>query len=141
MLKGIEHIGLSVSDLDRSVEFYRDIIGLELIRILEPGSVPLDKVINMPGSTARIAHMQSEKAMLELFEYKEPQGRPLPEDHTQADKGFIHMGFTSTDARADYKTMKDKGVRFVGKPVEIRPDVWIFYFYGPDDEVCEVRQT
>jgi hypothetical protein len=32
-------------------------------------------------------------------------------------------------------------VRFLGKPVEFRPGVWIFYFFGPDGEVCEMRQT
>lgn len=142
MIKGIEHAGLSVSDLERSIAFYRDIMGLEVIRVLEPSDgLPLDKVVGLPGCKARIAHLQSENAMLELFEYQEPKGRPIPQDHTQADNGFIHIGFTSTDARADYKVMQEKGVQFVGEPVEIRPGVWIFYFYGPDGEVCEMRQT
>jgi catechol 2,3-dioxygenase-like lactoylglutathione lyase family enzyme len=142
MIKGIEHIGLSVSDLDRSVAFYRDILGLEVVRIIEPSpDSPLEKVVSLPGCRARIAHMQSEKGMLELFEYITPRGKPIPIDHRQADNGFIHMGFTSTDARADYRFLRDNGVKFLSDPVEFRPGVWIFYFYGPDGEVCEMRQT
>ena len=142
MIKGIEHIGLSVSDLDRSVAFYRDILGLEVVRILEPSpDSPLEKVVGLPGCRARIAHMQSEKGMLELFEYITPRGKPIPIDHRQADNGFIHMGFTSTDARTDYRFLKEHGVKFLSDPVEFRPGVWIFYFYGPDGEVCEMRQT
>jgi len=142
MIKGIEHIGLSVSDLDRSVAFYRDILGLEVVRILEPSpDSPLEKVVGLPGCRARIAHMQSEKGMLELFEYITPRGKPIPIDHRQADNGFIHMGFTSTDARSDYRVLRENGVKFLSDPVEFRPGVWIFYFYGPDGEVCEMRQT
>ena len=33
------------------------------------------------------------------------------------------------------------GVRTFGDPVEFRPGVGLFYFYGPDGEVCELRQS
>jgi catechol 2,3-dioxygenase-like lactoylglutathione lyase family enzyme len=142
VIKGLEHVGLSVSDLDRSIAFYRDILGLEVIRILEPlPEFPLGRVVGMPDCKARIAHLQSEKGMLELFEYQVPKGKPIPKDHKQADNGFIHAGFTSSDAREDYRRMREAGVKFLSEPVEFRPGVWIFYFYGPDGEVCEVRQT
>lgn len=142
MIKGLEHVGLSVSNLDRSIEFYTKHLGLEVIRIIEPApDFPLDKVVGMPGCKARIAHLQSEKGMLELFEYLEPRGKAVPRDFKQADNGFIHAGFTSNDARADFSRMKAAGVRFLCEPIEIRPHVWIFYFFGPDEEVCEVRET
>lgn len=142
MNRGLEHVGLSVSDLDRSLAFYRDVLGFEVERIIEPSAdLPLGEVVGMPGCLARIAHLQSEKGMLELFEYQRPRGRSIPEDRTQADKGFIHIGFTSADARAEYRELKEQGVRFISEPVEFRPGVWIFYFYGPDGEVCEMRQT
>ncbi len=142
MNRGLEHVGLSVLDLDRSLEFYRDVLGFEVERIIEPSAdLPLGDVVGMPGCLARIAHLHSEKGMLELFEYQKPRGRAITEDRTQADNGFIHIGFSSEDARAEYRELKQKGVRFMSEPVEFRPGVWIFYFYGPDGEVCEMRQT
>jgi len=141
MLKGLEHVGLSVSDLDRSISFYCDLLGLKLERIIECGEeMGLGEVVGMPGCTARIAHLQSEKAMLELFEYTSPRGRSMAPDRKQADHGFIHAGFTTEDLHADYKRLLEKGVRFFGEPVEFRPNVWVVYFFGPDGEVCELRQ-
>lgn len=142
MLKGIEHVGLSVSDLDRSIAFYCDILGLKLDRVIECGiEMRLGDVVGMPDCTARITHLQSKKYMLELFEYTNPRGKPIPENTRQADNGFIHIGFTTTDMHADYARLKEQGVTFFNKPVEFRPGVWVVYFYGPDGEVVELRQT
>ncbi len=142
MITKIDHVALGVSDLERSIAFYRDILGFSVTRVLEPNpDLPLAKVVGMPGASARIAHLDLHGQMLELFQYLSPEGRPIPSDYRQADKGYIHMGLTSDDARADYRRLQEHGVRFFSEPVEFRPGVWIFYFYGPDGEVCELRQT
>jgi catechol 2,3-dioxygenase-like lactoylglutathione lyase family enzyme len=142
MIEGIEHVGLSVADLDKSIEFYCTHLNCEVIRILEanPDSL-LGKVVGMPGCIARIAHLKSGPNMLELFEYIEPIGNKIPKDHKQADNGFIHVGFRSSDVRGDYVKLKNAGANFISKPVEFRKDVWICYFYGPDNEVCELRES
>ena len=44
-------------------------------------------------------------------------------------------------SRTDYERMTRLGVKCLSEPVEFRTGVWIFYFYGPDGEVCEVRQA
>ena len=98
-------------------------------------------VNGIPGSTARIAHLESEQIMLELFEYTDPRGRPIPENHRQSDLGWIHIGMSSSDVRGDYERLKERGITFLGEPVEFRPGVWIVYFRGPDGEVCELRQS
>jgi len=142
MIKGLEHVALSVANLDRSIAFYRDIIGLKVIRVIECSpETRLGDVAGMPGCTARIAHLGSEQNILELFEYQKPRGKKIPKDYKQADHGLIHLGFTSTDVRADYAKFKKLGIRCFGEPIEFRRGVWIFYFYGPDGEVCELRQT
>jgi catechol 2,3-dioxygenase-like lactoylglutathione lyase family enzyme len=142
MIEGIEHVGLSVSDLDRSIEFYCKNLNCEVIRIIEgnPDSL-LGKVVGIPGCVARIAHLQSGQNMLELFEYIKPRGKRIPDGRNQADKGFVHAGFRSSDVRGDYLKLKNKGVSFISEPVEFRKDVWICYFYGPDNEICELRET
>ena len=138
----VEHVGLSVSNLERSIGFYRDHLGLQLLRIIEADpALPLGRVVGLPGCLARIAHLTKGQGMLELFEYQRPRGRPIPADRCQCDHGLIHIGFSSTDVRADHQRLSSAGVRFVSDPVEFRPGVWIAYFYGPDGEVCELRQT
>jgi catechol 2,3-dioxygenase-like lactoylglutathione lyase family enzyme len=142
MIEGIEHIALSVSDLDKSIEFYCKHLHCEVIRIIEAGTNPLlGKVVGMPDCIARIAHLKSGPNMLELFEYIKPRGEKIPLDHIQADNGFIHAGFRSSDVRNDYLKLVKEGVIFISEPVEFRKDVWICYFYGPDNEVCELRES
>lgn len=142
MIKGLEHVALSVSDLDRSIVFYRDIIGLELVRVFKYGpDSKLGDIVGMPCCTARIAHLTSGGQILELIEYKNPKGRTVPDDARQADNGFIHISFYSTDIHKDYTRLSEIGIRFFSEPVELRPDVWAVYLYGPDNEVCALRQA
>jgi catechol 2,3-dioxygenase-like lactoylglutathione lyase family enzyme len=142
MIEGLEHVGLSVSNLDKSIDFYCNYLQCEVIRIIEANPNPLlGKVVGLPDCVARIAHLKSGPNMLELFEYMVPEGKKIPEDFKQADNGFIHAGFKSSDVRNDYLIMKNKGVIFISEPVEFRKDVWICYFYGPDHEVCELRES
>jgi catechol 2,3-dioxygenase-like lactoylglutathione lyase family enzyme len=142
MIESLEHVALSVADLDRSIAFYRDQLGFTLMRIVEsPPSMRLGDINRLPGSAARIAHLKLGAAMLEIFEYQEPRGRGVDSERTQADHGLIHIGLKSSDTRADYARLVALGVQFFHEPVEFRPGVWVAYFHGPDGEVCELRQT
>jgi catechol 2,3-dioxygenase-like lactoylglutathione lyase family enzyme len=137
----LEHVALSVRDLDRSLAFYRDRMGFSVARIIEPREDPmLGAIVGIPNARARIAHLRLGDNMLELFQYVDPLGRPPPADHRQADIGLIHLGFRTQDARQDFDRLSSHGVSFISAPVEFRPGVWVAYFRGPDGEVCELRQ-
>lgn len=136
----MDHVGLSVSDLKRSTEFYCRNFGFEVLRTIE-GTGLLDKVVGMPGCKVTIVHLRKGSDVLELFHYRKPNGKLIPPDRIQADKGFSHIGFRSSDVRKDYIKLKEAGVRFISEPVELRKDVWLCYFYGPDGEVCEIRES
>lgn len=135
-------MALSVSDIQQSLAFYRDLLGFELVRELDcaPDS-KLGEVVGMPGCAAKIAHLMCGETMLELFEYSDPRGTPTAKSLRQADHAFVHIGLQSSDVRGDHKDLQSKGVRFISEPVEFRPEVWIVYFYGPDGEVLEMRET
>lgn len=142
MIAGIEHVALSVSNLERSLRFYCDVLGLTLARTMDVGPDSLLPIVTaQPGCHARIAHLYTGSFLLELFEYRVPEGRPIPQDYRQADHGFIHLGLRSTDVRGDFQRLKEHQVRMLSDPVEFRPGVWLFYFRGPDGEVLELRQT
>jgi catechol 2,3-dioxygenase-like lactoylglutathione lyase family enzyme len=142
MIKEIEHVALSVADLDRSLRFYCDIMGMKVLRIIEsPPEKGLGDIVGIPGCSARIAHLLSGSFMFELLEYTDPKGRPITPDRTQADHGFIHVSFVSTDVAADVAWLREKGVEPLGRAVEYRPGVWVAYLKGPDGEVFELRQT
>lgn len=137
----LEHVALSVADLERSMDFYCGLLGFELDCIIESrDGGKLGEIVGLPGCRARIAKLQSGAMILELFEYLAPRGRRLPSGRSQADHGFTHIGFSSPDIMADFQKLKAADVKFYGEPIEYRPGVWNVYFYGPDGETCELRQ-
>jgi catechol 2,3-dioxygenase-like lactoylglutathione lyase family enzyme len=141
MIEKLGHVALSVANMEKSLSFYRDLLGLEVIRMIEPDlKMGLGNVVGIPDCLARIAHLRMGSNMLELFEYQKPRGNPISKDFTQAGHGYTHIGFESDDIQGDCARLKEWGVDFINKPVEFRKGVWIVYFYGPDGEVCELRQ-
>ena len=140
MIEAMEHVGLSVSDLKRSTDFYCRNFGFKVLRTIE-GSELLGNIVGMPGCKASIVHLGKGDSVLELFYYREPSGKLIPPERMKADKGFSHLGFRSSDVRKDYQKLKDAGVRFISEPVKLRENVWLCYFYGPDGEVGEIRES
>ncbi len=147
-----EHTAISVSNLERSIEFYTSVFSLQVNRTIDsPPESRLGEIVGLPGCRARIAHLGPPPAdgedtpapqlVIELFEYGEPAGRPLARERSQADHGISHIAFSSPDVRGDYRRLVEMGVECLSEPVEFRPDVWVVYFRGPDGEVCELRQS
>ena len=139
MFKGIDHVALSVKDMEKAIAFYRDVIGMEKVMDRE-FAVPMGKIIGVEGTKARIVHMKLGDTVVELFDYTSPKGRePLP-DPQQSDYGLIHIGFKVEDFWGTYQHLIDHGVEFLGEPIEIRPGVFVGYFRGAEYEVCEIRE-
>jgi catechol 2,3-dioxygenase-like lactoylglutathione lyase family enzyme len=140
MIKSLGHVGLSVKDIDRSLEFYRGYLGMEILMDLDISDDRIGRVIGIDGAKCRIVHLKLGDAILELFQYTQPPGKNVANDIRQCDHGLTHIGFEVTDFHKHVEELKAKNVEFLGQCVEFRPDVWVAYFKGPDGEVCEMRQ-
>lgn len=138
-IPGLGHVGLSVNNMQRSLEFYRDIMGMEVTLELDISDDRQARVIGVPGTKCRIAHLKLGDGVLELFEYYEPSGENKARMMWQYDHGIVHIGFEVDDFRQRADHLKSKGVEFLGEPVEFRPGVWVLYFKGPDGEICELH--
>ena len=139
MFTRMDHVGVSVRDMEKAIAFYRDVLGMEKSLDRE-FDIPLAKIIGLEGARARVVHMRLGESVVELFDYRHPKGREPRPDHTQADFGLIHIGFMVQDFQKSYQDLKAKGVQFLGEPVEIRPGVFVAYFRGAENEVCEMRE-
>jgi len=141
LFRRIEHTALSVSDIERSLAFYRDLIGMRVVLEVDFDDETLGAVNGLAGCKARVVHLKLGESVLELFQYRQPEGRAAARDLRQCDVGFIHIGFRVTDIHRHCAEMKAKGVHLFSDPMEIRPGTFIVYFRGPDGEVCEMRQV
>lgn len=148
-LVGVWHFSFTVGDLDRSIAFYRDLLGLELVHTQTQDNDYTRRLVGFPDAVLRVAQLAvpgQPRAIsthdLELVEYVRPRG--ARRDGRICDPGAPHLALTVRDARATYERLVEAGVRFVSPPNAITAGVneggYACYFHDPDDIVLELLQ-
>jgi glyoxylase I family protein len=113
-LQAIHHAGLIVSDLDRSIYFYHDILGLPFANEPTPWfeGPALAKGVGVPSAKLRqVCFWVGERSQMELIEYSEQpthNGGPVPNNH----RGAAHVCFRVDDIAAKRAELEAKGVTF-----------------------------
>ena len=77
MIRGIHHTAISTGDLDRALEFYRDLLGFEVAMEFEwpKGTEFADSITGLRDSAARTAMLKAGNMMIEIFEYSSPAAK------------------------------------------------------------------
>ena len=82
MIKGMNHCGIVVRNMDSAIDFYRDVIGLKLLDQFERDSGPISEVVGYENTHLKVAFFDiGEGHKFELLEYinPPPSGRPTEE--------------------------------------------------------------
>ena len=144
-MKMCHHHGFTVSDLEQSLNFYRDVLGLEVIRISERKKLPsYDQIIGHPDIHLQVALLRHpvNEFLLELFHYENPGGRKRELDNTFV--GASHVAFEVEDIDAEYQTLKAAGYTSINPPVDVERDGRIvaraMYALDPDGISVEMFQ-
>ncbi len=141
MIIALHHTALSVNDLERSVGFYRDILGMTLEwRIDHLRSEALEKVVGLRNVDVSYAMLSGRGGRIELFQYHSPEGVPYPLDKPVSDKGITHIAFQVEDIDRFHKKLLNHGVRFNSPPQVVRKGVKAAYFHDPDGITLELIQ-
>ena len=137
------HVGLTVSDLARSIGFYRDLLGFHVA--YERGEVTADympRLVGIPGARLKIAGLDLPGLHLDLIEYIAPKGAERA--GSTSDVGNIHVGFSVDDLWTAYRELSTAGVHFTSEPVSptAGPNQggWAVYFQDPDGTTLEMIQ-
>jgi len=141
----LHHTGYTVSDLDRSISFYRDLLGCEVVATQEKEGGYLAAIVGYPDAHVRMAHLRAPggEHVIELFQYLSPAGGRA--DVEPRSVGASHLCFLVTDLPALYDSLLERGVTsFVSPPVEV--DTGInrgglgLYLRDPDGITVELFQ-
>ena len=138
----LHHTGLTVSDLERSLYFWRDAMGMEVLFQQEKVGGYLEAIVGEPGAHVRMAHLAFGGAgpRIELFQYLAPGGgrhfsRP-------ADQGFAHVCVACDDLGEWLERLIAAGGTPFSEPVEIDTGVNRggrgVYLRDPDGHVVEL---
>ncbi|MBV8362634.1 MAG: VOC family protein, partial [Deltaproteobacteria bacterium] len=78
MIRGIHHTAISTADLERSVRFYRDLLGFEEIFTSgwKQGAETADKITGLKDSSATLVMLKAGNVCIEIFQYASPQAKP-----------------------------------------------------------------
>jgi catechol 2,3-dioxygenase-like lactoylglutathione lyase family enzyme len=140
----VYHTGFTVSDIERSLAFYRDLLGLKLVR-RQTGTAPyLAAVTGFEGVRLEIALLQSADggSMLELLQYVSHPAEPT--DRATNRPGNAHLCFRVDDIQAACAELDRHGVRLISPPIEITAGAhrggWAVYVRDPDGFTVELYQ-
>ena len=149
MMRGVWHFSFTVSDIEQSIRFYRDLLGLELIHRQEQNNEYTRKLVGYPDAHLKVADFavpgQAQGRSghnLELVEYVSPKGKRG--DIGTCNPGAAHLGFIVDDIHAMYERLTAAGVKFFTPPNAITAGInkggFVCYFYDPDQIVLEMIQ-
>jgi catechol 2,3-dioxygenase-like lactoylglutathione lyase family enzyme len=144
-VQAVVSVGLTVSDLDRSVRFYRDVLTFEELCENEAAGEVLEHVVGVFGARVRTAKMRLGGETLELTEYLSPVGRPIPLDSKSNDRWFQHVAIVVRDMDQAYARLREHKVAHASTGPQTLPDwnhgaagIRAFYFKDPDGHVLEI---
>jgi len=140
-------IGLTVSDMDRSSAFYRDLLGFEKVSDVEVSGAAYERFTGVAGLRARVVVMRLGDEQIELTEYHAPRGRAAPADSRSNDAWFQHIAIVTSDVEQAYIWLRSHKVQQVSTDPQRLPDwnpkaggIEAFYFRDPDGHPLEILE-
>ena len=140
-------IGLTVSDVERSVTFYSDILGFERTSDTEVAGPAYEQLTGLAGLRARVVSMRLGAERIELTEFHAPRGRAAPADSRSNDAWFQHVAIITSDIEQGYLWLRRHDVQQVSPAPQRLPDwnpkaggIKAFYFRDPDGHPLEILE-
>jgi len=137
--KGMDSVFISVSNLEDSLAFFRDFVGMKVVadETLEPDRI--QQLWNLPRETqARAVFLKSElgSTLLEVIEFKPHSGRVIKEGAEARYYGLYDVAFQVKNMDAIYRDLTAKGFAFLTPPIQYQPVFIPFpvkqvFFLGP----------
>jgi len=138
----VHHHTFTVSDMDRSIHFYRDLLGLKIVGEGENYGTEQEHLNNVFGARLRITSLRAAAgAGIELLEYLAPQGgRPVPADERSNDLLHWRTVLDAADVEQFERNPARRAVRFVSPGVVKDDGVPTLSFIDADGHEMQLRE-
>lgn len=139
----LRHVGIVVRDLERSLEFYRDLLGLSVVRAMHEEGQFLDAILGMEKAKVRTVKLAEDAngVLIELLAFEAPApeigGAP-----SLVRVGPTHVAFTVDDLDALHARMVAAGTQFTTQP-RVSPDggAKVTFCRDPDGTALELVEV
>ena len=149
MISEVMHIGVTVSDMDKSIAFYKDVLGLKFIGELVMKGKETDELFNLQNAKVRVAYLNGSDNIfappIELIQFVEPKAN---KDACSLTKTSIsEICFRVDDIDKVYNHLINNGVKCLSapQPFDFTGDGFgkskAIYFKDPDGIILELMQS
>ena len=144
MITGIHHTAISTGDIERSLRFYRDLLGFEVVSDSRwpVGIQVADEITGLKDSSARMIMLRIGEGDLEdrieLFQFSSPKPKPSDPNRPVCDHGYTHICVGVTNVDAEYERLKAGGMKFHCPPKRMGGNSKVTYGRDPDGNVIEL---
>ncbi|MCH8191735.1 MAG: VOC family protein [Chloroflexi bacterium] len=139
-IKEFLHLSICISDPEKSVPFYRDVLGFALVRSMDYSGPGPSGVMDVGDSEFTVWLMTNGGYRLELIHYARPKSPPLASTPRMNSLGLSHMTVGVDDARKTMQELKARGVKVLdhtlGSFMDDERDS-MFLFEDPDGLLIE----
>lgn len=110
-LQRLSHTGLCVSDLNRSLRFYRDGLGFRRLSALEVEGASADRLLQIEGVKLRAVYLERDGTRIELLQFASPGHRGDGGAQPMNRLGLTHLSFRVRDLDATLAGIEEAGGR------------------------------
>jgi catechol 2,3-dioxygenase-like lactoylglutathione lyase family enzyme len=141
----VDAIGMTVSDMDKAVQFYSEVLTFQKVSDVEVWGDPYEHLQGVFGLRMRVVRMTLGDEAIELTEYLTPKGKPYPIDTKSNDHWFQHIAIVVSDMDKAYEHLRTHKVQHASTGPQTIPawnkgaaGIKAFYFRDPDGHFLEV---
>src|SRR2546425_10935837 len=147
IVQGVDAIGITVTDMDRAVDFYSKVLTFQKVSDTEVAGENYEHLEGVFGLRMRVVRMRLGDEFIELTEYLAPRGRPLPVDSRSNDRWFQHIAIIVSDMDKAYAQLRQAKAEHASSGPQRLPEwnknaagISAFYFKDPDEHPIEILQ-
>lgn len=141
-MKEVRHTGIVVSDMEKALRFYRDLLCLKVVKDFEEEGDYIDSISGLSGVRLRMIKLRADDgSMVELLQYLS-HPREARDNPQICDIGCSHIAFTVDDIDKEYARLLASGVRF-NCPPHKSPDGYakVTFCHDPDGTTIELVEV
>ncbi|MGH7820984.1 MAG: VOC family protein [Candidatus Binatia bacterium] len=110
-IQRVTHVGVCVSDMERSIRFYRDLLGFRYLSRIHLTGEPSDTLLALKDVDVHAAYLERDGFRLELLGFASPRPEPLEPTRRVSHLGFTHLSLRVTDLDETVERLRAEGVR------------------------------
>jgi glyoxylase I family protein len=141
-LERLTHVGVCVSDLDRALAFYRNLLGFTVEHDLAVAGEPSDTLLRLRDVDLKAVYLRRDGVRLELLHFASPPA-PTPRTRTMHERGLTHLSFRVADLDATLTALRAANANVLDDTIIRMPTFGAAacFITDPDGQLIELVQS